>query len=66
MNPTTMRETIVEEIAIRASAERIFEAIVDPEERLKWWGAKDISESTEMNSVPSTSICVVQSSSRGH
>jgi uncharacterized protein YndB with AHSA1/START domain len=40
MNPTTTNETIVEEITIKGSADRIFEAIADPRERLKWWGAQ--------------------------
>jgi uncharacterized protein YndB with AHSA1/START domain len=50
MNPATTNETITEEIKIQGSAERIFEAIANPEERLKWWGAKSAYESTEMES----------------
>jgi uncharacterized protein YndB with AHSA1/START domain len=38
MNPTDARDTIVKEIAIKAPAERIFEALTNPEQRLKWWG----------------------------
>jgi uncharacterized protein YndB with AHSA1/START domain len=30
----------VKEIFINASAERVFEAIVDPSQRVKWWGVK--------------------------
>jgi len=50
MNQTAANETIVEEIAIKGSAERIFEALADPKQRLKWWGVKGVYESTEMDS----------------
>ena len=50
MNPATTNETIVVEITIKGSADRIFEAIANPQERLKWWGAKGTYESTEMES----------------
>jgi uncharacterized protein YndB with AHSA1/START domain len=50
MNPTTANEAIVEEITIRGSAERIFAAIANPQERLKWWGAKGAYEPSEMES----------------
>jgi len=45
MNP------IVQEITIKASAERIFEALTNPGERMKWWwGAKGIFEITHVES----------------
>lgn len=45
MNP------IVQEITIKAPAERIFEALTNPDERLKWWwGAKGIFEITHVES----------------
>jgi uncharacterized protein YndB with AHSA1/START domain len=50
MSPTTASETIVEEITIKGSADRIFEAIANAEERRKWWGAKGAYESTEVES----------------
>lgn len=50
MNATTTNEPIVEEITIKGSAERIFEAIANPEDRLRWWGAEGVYESTEMDS----------------
>ena len=31
-------DIIVMEITIKASAERIFEALTDPEQRVRWWG----------------------------
>ena len=37
MNPAGASDAIVQEITIRASAERIFEALTNPDERLKWW-----------------------------
>ena len=50
MNQTAANETIVEENTIKGSAERIFEALADPKQRLMWWGAKGVYESTEMDS----------------
>jgi uncharacterized protein YndB with AHSA1/START domain len=40
MNPATMSDAIVQEITIKASAERVFAALIDPEERMKWWGSE--------------------------
>ena len=39
---TTTRsvDEIVQEITIKASASRVFEALVDPAQRMKWWGQK--------------------------
>lgn len=39
MNTATANDTITQEITINGTAERIFQALTDPEERLKWWGA---------------------------
>lgn len=38
MNQTTVSDTIREEITIDAPAERVFEALVNPDQRLQWWG----------------------------
>jgi len=38
MNPVAANDPIVQEITIRGTAEQIFRALTDPEERLKWWG----------------------------
>jgi uncharacterized protein YndB with AHSA1/START domain len=43
MNPTNASDTIVQEITINAPAERVFEALVDPEQRIKWWAKRDAS-----------------------
>jgi uncharacterized protein YndB with AHSA1/START domain len=50
MNPTRTNGPIVEEITIKGAAERIFEAIANPEERLRWWGAEGVYKSNEMDS----------------
>jgi len=49
MNPITTGESIVEEITINASADRIFEALTDPNQRLAWWGG-DYFTGTHMES----------------
>jgi uncharacterized protein YndB with AHSA1/START domain len=46
----TRDDTIVEEITIRASAERIFEALTDPQQRIKWWGGEGSYRATQMES----------------
>jgi uncharacterized protein YndB with AHSA1/START domain len=38
MNPTVASDTIVQEITIKGTPERIFAALTNPEERMKWWG----------------------------
>jgi uncharacterized protein YndB with AHSA1/START domain len=41
MNPTAGSDTIVQEITIKGTAERIFAALTDPKERMKWWGGPE-------------------------
>jgi uncharacterized protein YndB with AHSA1/START domain len=42
MNPAmTTSDTIVQEIAIKGTAERIFAALTEPEQRIRWWGAPE-------------------------
>jgi uncharacterized protein YndB with AHSA1/START domain len=41
MNPINVTDPIVQEITIKASAERIFEALTSPSERLKWWWSSE-------------------------
>ena len=43
-------DAIFAEISIKASAERIFKALTDPEQRVKWWGLKGRFETTEVES----------------
>jgi uncharacterized protein YndB with AHSA1/START domain len=50
MTSTRADDTIVKEITIRAPAERVFEALVNPDERLMWWGAEGQYRGTHMES----------------
>ena len=50
MNLTEARDTIVKEIIIKGSAERIFEALTNPDQRMKWWGAEGRFQGTSNNS----------------
>ncbi len=43
-------DTIVQEITIRASAERVFTALTDPQQRVKWWGGEGQYRATQMDS----------------
>jgi uncharacterized protein YndB with AHSA1/START domain len=47
---TSRDDTIVEEITIKAPAERIFAALTDPQQRMKWWGAEGMYRATHMES----------------
>ena len=50
MSTTHATPTIVEEISIKAPAERVFEALADPEQRPQWWGAEGRFQTTHMES----------------
>ena len=50
MSPTRADDTIIEEITIKAPAERIFDALTNPEECMKWWGVKGQFETTHVES----------------
>ena len=50
MNSTSPSDTIVQEIAIKGPAERIFEALTNPGERMKWWGAEGRFQVTQVES----------------
>jgi uncharacterized protein YndB with AHSA1/START domain len=39
VNPADANVAIVKEIIIKAPAERIFDALTSPRQRVKWWGA---------------------------
>jgi len=43
-------QTIVQEIAINAPAERIFEALTNPEQRKQWWGSEGRFQTKHMES----------------
>jgi uncharacterized protein YndB with AHSA1/START domain len=50
MSTTAASDTIVQEIAIKGSAERIFDALTDPDQRVKWWGTEGRFKATHMES----------------
>ena len=50
MNHSVANDTIVEEITIRAPADRVFTALTSPEERVKWWGAEGRFKATHVES----------------
>jgi len=50
VSTSSASDAIVAEITINAAAERVFEAIVDPKQRLAWWGVKGRFETKEMES----------------
>ena len=50
MNPVDINDTIVKEIVIKAPAERVFEALVDPRQRVEWWGVVGRFQASHMES----------------
>jgi uncharacterized protein YndB with AHSA1/START domain len=49
MNPlNTSDDTIVQEIKVRGSAERIFEALTNPDQLVKWWGTEGKFQATHV------------------
>ena len=50
MNPASVSDSIVLEITINGSANRIFDALTDPDQRVKWWGAEGRFQATHMES----------------
>jgi uncharacterized protein YndB with AHSA1/START domain len=47
---TSSVDAIVQEITVKAPVARVFEALVDPAQRLKWWGQKGRFETTNAES----------------
>jgi uncharacterized protein YndB with AHSA1/START domain len=43
-------DTLVQEITIKATAERVFEALTDPDRLTQWWGAEGRFQTTYMES----------------
>ena len=50
MNPRSVSDTIVQEITIKGSADRIFEALTNPDQRVQWWGSEGRFQATHMES----------------
>lgn len=49
MNPPAV-DPIVEEVIIEAPAERVFDALTRPDERVQWWGAERSFQTMQMES----------------
>lgn len=49
-NVTPGADSIVVEIHIAAPTERVFQALVDPQQVLQWWGRQGVYRSTEFHS----------------
>ena len=47
MHISADQDEIVSEIEIAVPAERVFQALVDPEQVLKWWGQTGVYRCTE-------------------
>jgi uncharacterized protein YndB with AHSA1/START domain len=47
---TTIGTDVIQEITIKASATRIFEALTNPEQRREWWGTEDRFQTTHVES----------------
>ena len=43
-------ETVIQEITIKAPAQRIFEALTNPEQRKEWWGSEGRFQTTHVES----------------
>ena len=50
MNPAYISDTIVQEVTIEGTAERVFEALTNPRERIRWWGGEGRFRITQMES----------------
>ena len=51
MNPVNINDdTIVQEITIKSSAEKVFAALSNPDEVVKWWGVEGKFQVTQMES----------------
>jgi uncharacterized protein YndB with AHSA1/START domain len=50
MTSSGASNTIVQEVSIKAPAERVFEALTNPAQRIKWWGAEGRFQTTHMES----------------
>lgn len=50
MNHSDVGDAIVEEITIKASAHRVFVALTNPDQLVKWWGAEGRFKTTHMES----------------
>jgi uncharacterized protein YndB with AHSA1/START domain len=49
MNVSTEQDTIVSEIQIAAHPERVFQALVDPQQVVQWWGQTNVYRCMEFS-----------------
>jgi len=49
VNPQ-ISDPIIQEIRISAPADRVFDALISPQERVQWWGVKGSFQTTHMES----------------
>lgn len=50
MNPVTTSDAIVQELTMNAPAERIFDALTDPAQRIQWWNVEGRFQLKEFDS----------------
>jgi len=50
MTSSSANDTIVQEITIKAPVARVFDALVDPAQRMAWWGVEGRFQVTHMES----------------
>jgi uncharacterized protein YndB with AHSA1/START domain len=50
MIPTDTVDAIVQQITIQAPATRVFQALVDPQQRMEWWGSEGRFQVSEFDS----------------
>jgi uncharacterized protein YndB with AHSA1/START domain len=50
MNPADTKDSIIKEIIINAPAERVFQALSDPRQRVDWWASEGRFKATHMES----------------
>lgn len=50
MTTTDADQTVIQEINIKASPERVFEALTNPHQRKEWWGSEGRFQTTEVES----------------
>jgi uncharacterized protein YndB with AHSA1/START domain len=48
MSPSSTSASIIQEITIQAPAERIFQALTEPSQLMKWWGEEGRFQTTHM------------------
>jgi uncharacterized protein YndB with AHSA1/START domain len=50
MNATSVTDTIIQEVVIKAPVGPVFDALTDPGQRIAWWGSEGRFQTTHMES----------------